>query len=59
MLTQPPRNMADILQIDRMSRMSNKTATTYKGIDWLWSQDLQGGGYSNIRQLQYDTQSVS
>ena len=52
--------MADILQLDRMARASSgMEGIHYKGKDWLWSQDLQGGGYSNINQLQYDTQSVS
>lgn len=51
--------MADALQIDRLLRHSQKESMAYKGIDWLWSQDLQGGGYNNITQLQYDTQSVS
>ena len=51
--------MADTLQIDALARSSHGNHVAYKGIDWLWSQDLQGGGYSNINQLQYDTQSVS
>ena len=45
--------MADILQIDRMARSSsNMEGVHYKGKNWLWSQDLQGGGYSGITQLQ-------
>ena len=51
--------MADCLQIDRLMRQSGSQGMTYKGIDYLWSQDLQGGGYGGITQLQYDTQSVS
>lgn len=52
------RKMADTLQIDAITKGPSR-APTYKGIDWLWSQDLQGGGYGGITQLQYDTQSVS